>query len=270
MFEVRSAGPLVRLVMARQLLGRRLHKVSAYVSGPLLIDAGPPTMAGELVRWLREDPRGRRVRAVLITHHHEDHVGGCARIARELSLPIYAPPATVERMAGGHRIPFYRWLIWGSVPSTDAGQSLGEVFEGEGRSLRVIPTPGHAFDHVCYFDEDAGTLFSGDLFVHERVHSARRIEDPWEHLASLKRVRDLAPRRMACAHAGWVEEPVSALDRKIAYWQQLAERARDLAAEGESVAAIRRRLLGREGVLTLFSLGDFSKKRLIAKLLAGP
>jgi glyoxylase-like metal-dependent hydrolase (beta-lactamase superfamily II) len=269
MLHASSHGPITRIRLTPTLLGRPLHEVSAYLVGGLLIDSGPPRTAGELLAWLWETGEAGRLTAVVHTHHHEDHVGGSPLLARELGVPVFAPEPTVRLLARKRRLPPYRAAVWGN-PGACPARVLPDPFEAGGLRLSMIPTPGHAFDHVALFDAGRRWLFSGDLFVHERVRYLRRVERPWEHLASLRRVLALEPELLICAHAGLIEDAQGALARKIAFWEALAGEARALAAAGHSVRAITRRLLGREDLYRVVSAGDFSKANLVRALLAGP
>lgn len=265
MLDVTTLGPFTRIRLTRTFLGRPVHDVSAYLLDDLLIDTGPPTTAGQLVDWCRERPISR----VVLTHHHEDHVGGAAALHRELGLPVLAPEGALPILLEGARIPLYRRAVWGR-PKRLRAEPLEHPLEHGPYRFRVVPTPGHAFDHVCLFEPQRGWLVSGDLYVHERVRYLRRIEDLWTHVESLRRALALEPELLICAHAGVVEDACGALRRKIEWWERLSVQARELRREGESLRRITRRLLGREGFLYGFSFGDFSKKNLVRALVQRP
>lgn len=251
--------------MARTLLGRPLHEVSAYTFADLLIDTGPPPTASRLVEWAC----GRGISRVILTHHHEDHVGGAAALQTELGLPVLAPASAVAILAEGLRMPPYRRAVW-RTPKRFRAEPLGPMIEGDGYRLQVVPTPGHAFTHVCLFDEERRWLFSGDLYVHERVRYLRKIENAWEHIDSLRRVIALEPELLICSHAGILEDARERLARKVRWWEELAGQARELQNQGLTVPAISGKLLGRDGLLSYASFGDFSHENLIRSLLVGP
>ncbi|MEM9291017.1 MAG: MBL fold metallo-hydrolase [Acidobacteriota bacterium] len=265
MLALETHGEVLRLKMARTLFGKALHRVSAYWVDGLLVDAGPPPVAKALVELLQ--PRG--VSAVAVTHHHEDHVGAAAEYLSR-GVPVYAPAPALAMLRRGPALPLYRRLVWGRVEPF-AAQPLEEELVHRGRRYRVISTPGHAHDHVVFYDQERRWIFGGDLFVHERVHSLRRIESVHRHLDSLRKVLalDPAPRRWFCAHAGVLEDPLPRVRAKIHFWEELEEQSWALLQQGLPPGAIARRLLGREGLLTMLSFGDFSKRNLIRDLLRG-
>ena len=80
--------------------------------------------------------------AILITHHHYDHVDGIAALCRHYSLPVYGPANSA--------IPGI------SHPLHDND----EITLQNGLSFNVIATPGHTLDHLCYYHPDI--LFCGD------------------------------------------------------------------------------------------------------------
>lgn len=227
-----------------------------------MIDTGCPATASELVAWCRE----RDVRQAVNTHHHEDHSGGSSALQKALGLPVAAPLQAVPILADFPRLQFYRRIVWGQ-PRSVRVQPLGDVIETERYHFEVIPTPGHCPDHVCLFEREQGWLFGGDLFIHERVRHLRVDEDVWGMLASLRRALALRPGLLICSHAGFVEDAGGAIERKIAYWEGLAEWARALRGEGLSPREVTDRLLGPETLLTRITRGLFGKINLIRALL---
>jgi glyoxylase-like metal-dependent hydrolase (beta-lactamase superfamily II) len=262
MLKATPHGSITRIHLARTLLGRPLYTVEAYLVDGLLIDSGCPATASELVAWCR----GRDVCQVVNTHHHEDHSGGDGALQAALGLPIAAPAEAIPILADFPRLQLYRWIVWGQ-PGDVAVQPLGDVVETDRYRFEVIPTPGHCPDHVCLFEQEHGWLFSGDLYVHERVRYLRADEDALHSLESLRRVLALRPRLLVCSHAGLVEGACAAIERKIAYWEGLAEQARALCREGLSLREATDRLLGPEDMMARFTQGHFAKINLIRSLL---
>jgi glyoxylase-like metal-dependent hydrolase (beta-lactamase superfamily II) len=255
-------GEITRIWMARSFFGRWLHSVSAYRLGDTLVDSGCPATARQLADWCG----GRGIRRVVHTHHHEDHVGGDLELLNRVGVEILAPPRTVPVLADFYELPWYRRLVWGRAHSVRATPFDGEVEIG-GVRFTVVPTPGHASDHCCFFQPERRWLFGGDLYIHPRVTHLRRSEDAHRILDSLRAVLALEPRLLICSHAGFVENACERLQERIAFWEDLGRRAASMIGDGLGVRRISRRLLGAEGTMTLISGGDFSKVNLIRALL---
>ena len=127
---------------------------------------------------------GLRLAAILVTHHHADHVGGVAELMPLLEGPIYGPaheqmPVEVRRLAEGAR------------------------FEVLGAEAEVLDVPGHTAGHIAYVVTEPGgapwlfcgdTLFSGGcgrLFE----GTAAQMHDSLAKLAALP-----GDTRVCCAH----------------------------------------------------------------------
>jgi glyoxylase-like metal-dependent hydrolase (beta-lactamase superfamily II)/8-oxo-dGTP pyrophosphatase MutT (NUDIX family) len=119
---------------------------------------------------------GRRLKIVLLTHHHPDHVGGAQALRRRWRVPVAAHPETARH------VPVDRTLADGDRVTLAPG--LGDW------DLRVLHTPGHAPGHLCFLHPRTRSLFCGDLIPGGR---GTVIIDPPEgdmaaYLASLERL----------------------------------------------------------------------------------
>lgn len=169
----------------------------------VLIDAGIGDAAH--IEAIAAALGGASLDIVLITHGHIDHVAGAPALAARW------PGVTIR--GGG------------------AGDPLqdGEVIPAGGTTLRAIHTPGHSPDHFCFLDETTGDLYCGDLarIGGTVVIPASRGGSLRDYLASLARVRSLAPRRLLPAHGPVVEDPAGLLDEYVAH---RADRERQIVA----------------------------------------
>ncbi len=94
---------------------------------------------------------GRRVRSIVLTHGHNDHINAAVPLRDLVDAPIVLHPA--DRML---------WdVVWpGAAP--DRELEPGAVLGVGGHELHVIHTPGHSPGCCCFHDASAGVLFSGD------------------------------------------------------------------------------------------------------------
>jgi glyoxylase-like metal-dependent hydrolase (beta-lactamase superfamily II)/8-oxo-dGTP pyrophosphatase MutT (NUDIX family) len=94
---------------------------------------------------------GHRATAVVLTHHHRDHVSGAAPVARALGLPIRAHAATLDTLGA-------------SLDGLDRAPILdGETIDLDGTTLAALHTPGHAEGHLAFHDKGRDLLVAGDL-----------------------------------------------------------------------------------------------------------
>ncbi|HSL81202.1 MAG TPA: MBL fold metallo-hydrolase [Thermoanaerobaculia bacterium] len=220
---------VLMLPLATPTLPPATH-TNAYLVGPpgggeaVLVDPGTPfdEEAARLEAAVAAaGDGGLRLTAVLLTHHHPDHVGAAARVAERFRVPIAAHPATAERVAArGVRVT--RLL--------EDGDRIELAGAGAGMTLRALHTPGHAPGHLAFVEEGGlGSALAGDLL--SAVSTI--VIDPPEgdmdaYLASLERLRAAGARTLFPGHGPAIVRPEAALRELVEH--RLRREARVLEA----------------------------------------
>jgi ribonuclease/clavin/mitogillin len=132
--------------------------------------------------------QGKALDALVLTHHHIDHMGDAKRLCQERGVPVWAHPETAKRID----VEVSKFL--------NDGDQI--VLKGPSSSvLSVVLTPGHAPGHICLFDEASKTLIAGDMVA----NGSTILIDPFEghletYLASLRRLLALDLAHTVAAH----------------------------------------------------------------------
>lgn len=94
---------------------------------------------------------GRIVRAIVLTHGHNDHINAAVPLRDAVDAPIH--------LHGDDRM---LWdVVWpGEAP--DATTEPGSTISVGGHDLAVVHTPGHSPGCCCFHDVASGMVFSGD------------------------------------------------------------------------------------------------------------
>lgn len=156
--------------------------------------------------WTLSDPQGRAVVvdpgeaapvlaaakaglvpvAILLTHHHADHIGGTQELLRQFRIPVYGPddariPFALDRVGDGDRV---------RIPELD-------------REFAVIALPGHTLTHIAFHEDSPtnhgvnGHVFCGDTLF--SLGCGRLFEGtPEQMLNSLDRLAALPASTLVC------------------------------------------------------------------------
>ncbi|MBX3205574.1 MAG: MBL fold metallo-hydrolase [Labilithrix sp.] len=160
----------------------------------------------EWIAWARElASSGRKIVAIVATHHHPDHVGGAALLSKELALPVWAHELTASRID----VPVARRLADGDEI----------VLEGpRDETWRVLHTPGHAPGHVCLFEPRARTVVVGDMVASVgTILIAPGDGDMALYLEQLERLAALDASLALPAHGEPIDEPTALFERYVTH-----------------------------------------------------
>ena len=152
---------------------------------------------------------GRRVKAIVCTHAHDDHV----RVA----------PALREKVNDGAGAPILLHPddrpLWDLTHGGDQGYlwdvdlADGQTIEVAGTSLRVLHTPGHAPGAVCLYAPDLGCVFTGDTLFHGGPGATGRSYSDRPTLEASIRARLFALPGDTVVHTGHGEDTTIAAER---------------------------------------------------------
>jgi len=233
-----------------------------------LIDAGINTNKYKDALTMTLSENGYQIKdlsRILLTHHHEDHVGLVNWILQRNDIPVYAhhdaiPRLMVEQEFLVMRKKFFTelYISMGCIEEAQPRlEKLQQTIEhknelalqtvirplGEGDrilGMKVLETPGHSADSISFYDEERQWLFAGDVVL--KTTSSNAIVDPdikgkrlhtvRQHEESLKRLKQLEIEYLFAGHQEIIEDHQNVILQKLDKMQRKANRLYSVIKEG--------------------------------------
>lgn len=148
---------------------------------------------------------GGAIDKVVVTHTHQDHSPGVAALEASTGCRIYGWPAPAGASQDQTFAPDEE-PVHGDLIDTDAG------------TLKVLHTPGHASNHLCYLLMEQELLFSGDHIMQGSTVVINPPDgDMKAYIESLYDLLDEPVRYIAPAHGFLMGHPEAVIDYLITH-----------------------------------------------------
>ena len=193
-----------------------------------------------------------QVRYVIVTHIHLDHAGGAGKLMEELPhATLVVHPSGEKHLVNPEKLVTSAKSVYGEErfnqlygdirPVAQERVLVSEeemVIDLDNRKLHLFNTPGHAFHHHAIFDDQSGSLFSGDAFgigYPRFSHGEDRLIfpstsptqfDPLLTLSSIKRIVAFEPTQVLLTHFGAVKD-VARASEQLNRWLEYVATAAD-------------------------------------------
>jgi glyoxylase-like metal-dependent hydrolase (beta-lactamase superfamily II) len=182
--------------------GTNTYLIGNADTGIAVIDPGPPDEGH--IEAIVDAAKGP-IRWILCTHTHLDHSPGAHLLKARTGAVTYGMVATYPANQDASYAP--------DIVSHD-----GDVYLLAGCTLRVLHTPGHASNQICFLLQEEGMLFTGD---HIMQGSTVVINPPdgnmTQYFASLQRLLDEPLDWLAPGHGFLMARPHEAVERLLAH-----------------------------------------------------
>ncbi len=220
------------------------------------------------------------VRYIIPTHVHLDHAGGAGVMMRafpEARLVIHPSGARhmvdPTRLIAATKVVYGEKVfqqLYGEIPPIDEDRIIigehDDIIDLQGRKLRIVHTPGHAYHHFCIVDAASSGLFTGDTFglsYPDLLHQGKRVVlptttptqfDPAALLTSIDLLMSFEPQVMYLTHFNALPNPASVVDQYKDWVEKFVQLTEHLQPTPDDLSAMRQQM--GDMIATTFEFGD--------------
>ena len=140
-----------------------------------------PSEAEPIINFV--ESKNIKLKFVLNTHHHYDHVGGNNDLKKKYKIKIVGYKNDKKR-----------------IPNIDILLENNEIWKSENFEAKIIHIPGHTSGHICFYFIKEKIAFTGDTLF--SLGCGRIFEGTYEQMyKSLNKLKKLSPdTKIYCGH----------------------------------------------------------------------
>lgn len=246
-------------------MGLNVQTVYTFIVGDTLIDTAQRNNREFILEAFKEEQFSK----IILTHFHEDHSGNVAWLQRKRKIPAFGHPETVKILKEGYSVSPLGRVITGNVEKAKIKPILEtEIIEAGDFKLQPIFSPGHSHDHYSYYEADKGWLFSGDLFVAERIKYFADFESMSEQILSIEKLCQLDFDVLFCSHNPKLKNGKQHLVKKLQYLKDFYGEVVELSKKGLNAKEILEQTGRKENKFyDLVTLGSFNAVNMVKSVL---
>lgn len=216
-----------------------------------------------------EIAKGKNINKILLTHHHEDHSGNLNYLMKKLNIKAYGHQKSHDILKSGYTVSPLASYLSGQVDNAVIEIiNDGDEIETSKHKLKAIYTPGHCEDHFSYYEQNEGWLFSGDLFVAERIKYFAKFESLLTQIESLKKLVQLDFDVLFCSHNPKIINGKKHLQNKLQFFEDFSQTVIRHYNNGLSQKEIFQKMGLKENYVNKYAtLGEFCAENMVYSVL---